>query len=58
MGNGGVDQQLAVDCFILENSLLAADSSKKTRGYFYQEMGQTSFRVFSVRDGPGSYCVA
>ena len=50
MGNGGVDQRLAVDCFYLENSLLAADSTKKRGisvkrwvkhllGYFQSKMG-------------------
>jgi hypothetical protein len=50
MGNGGVDQRLAVDCFYLENSLLAADLSKKRGisikrwvkhllGFFQSEMG-------------------
>jgi hypothetical protein len=50
MRNGGVDQQLVVDCFYLENSLLAADLSKKggisikrwvkhLLGFFRSEMG-------------------
>jgi hypothetical protein len=32
VGNGGVDQRLVVDCFELENSLMAASSSKKMKG--------------------------
>jgi hypothetical protein len=31
-GNGRVNQRFVVDCFVLENSLLVADSSKKKRG--------------------------
>ena len=33
MGNGRVDQWLVVDCFDLENSLLAAVSLKEKRGF-------------------------
>jgi hypothetical protein len=33
-GNGRVNQRFVVDCFVLENSLLVADSSKKKRGIF------------------------